>query len=158
MAFDRSAAKAKFKTGQPTPWRCPGCNEGRLRPKDKTFSSPETRRSKDARGHEDWEPTWITERFCGVLECNNKDCAEAVVVCGKTVWDDEMDDEHGWIIAQYLEPQFFLPAPDLIEVPSNASEELKQELRSAFSLYWSDPAACANRIRSALELLLTHLG
>ncbi|NNC17830.1 DUF4145 domain-containing protein [Corallococcus exiguus] len=158
MAFNRAIGKATFGKGATTPWRCPRCNDSKLRPKEKTFVVLETRDSRDAKGHEAWDPTWTIERFSGVLECTNPDCADVVAVCGQAGVEEAYDEEEGPVLVQSLEPYFFLPAPDLVDVPADASDELKHELRSAFSLYWSDPAACANRIRSAMELLLTHLG
>jgi hypothetical protein len=46
----------------------------------------------------------------------------------------------------------------MIELPTNCPKVVSDPLREAFALYWSQPDACAGRIRVALESLLTHLG
>ncbi|MGB9151341.1 MAG: DUF4145 domain-containing protein, partial [Burkholderiales bacterium] len=53
---------------------------------------------------------------------------------------------------------YCLPMPDMIDIPSKCPEEVKAERRESFALFWSNRAACAGRIRLALESLMNHLG
>lgn len=48
--------------------------------------------------------------------------------------------------------------PYICSLPSDCPPEVQSEMESAFALFWSQPAACAGRIRVALELLMDHLG
>src|SRR5690606_11802036 len=48
--------------------------------------------------------------------------------------------------------------PNIIDLPKTSPKEITTELEAAFGLYWSNPAACAVRIRVALESLMNHLG
>jgi hypothetical protein len=48
--------------------------------------------------------------------------------------------------------------PDIFDFPSECPDGVKEELRSAFTLFRSHRAACAGRIRVALECLMSHLG
>jgi hypothetical protein len=45
----------------------------------------------------------------------------------------------------------------MIPIPKACPEPIRQEVTAAFTLYWCDYAACLNRIRNSLELLLTDL-
>jgi len=45
----------------------------------------------------------------------------------------------------------------MFRVPKACPEEIRAELRAAFSLYWSNLGSCLNRQRVAVELLLTHM-
>jgi hypothetical protein len=58
----------------------------------------------------------------------------------------------------YFSPLFCQPMPDIIELPAKCPDEVKDELRAAFSIFWLHRAACAGRIRVALEHLMNHLG
>jgi hypothetical protein len=45
----------------------------------------------------------------------------------------------------------------MIVIPNDCPKEIKQEVTAAFALFWNDNSACLNRIRNALELILTDL-
>jgi hypothetical protein len=59
---------------------------------------------------------------------------------------------------QVLEPAFFIPALCIIKIPTECPEDVGEQIRTACSLFWSSPAASGNRIRSAIEALLTEQG
>ena len=58
----------------------------------------------------------------------------------------------------YFEPKHCFPVLRLNKVPDKCQEDVATELDAAFSLFWSNLAACAGRLRVALELLLNHQG
>lgn len=51
-------------------------------------------------------------------------------------------------------PTGLYPAPCIFPLAEQCPEEIAVELRKAFSLFWGDSAACANRLRVAVEQLL----
>jgi hypothetical protein len=55
-------------------------------------------------------------------------------------------------------PKTCLPMPDMFAFPAKCPDEVKEELRAAFALFWSQPGACAGRIRVALECLMDNFG
>jgi Domain of unknown function (DUF4145) len=63
-----------------------------------------------------------------------------------------------WNYEDYFSPRFCSPMPDIIDLPMKCSDPIKSELRSSFTLFWSNPAACASRIRVGLEQLMNHMG
>lgn len=137
-------------------WPCPTCGTGVLALDPRSVAVLESRRSRLDRSRDDWFEDYIDERFIAALHCKNQACREAVVVSGSTVHEQE-EDEEGYTWNRYLRPHFFLPAPRLISVPDGSPAPLRADIDAAFSLYWSDPPSCANRLRSALEQLLTIL-
>lgn len=138
-------------------WPCHRCKQGYLTPVTDTFKVEETADSKEAHDQEFWEVEWLKERFVCILKCNRIGCGEAVVVAGHNVVTYVSDDHADYPLVTYR-PDFFHPAPDMLTVPTNCPENVKEEIRESFRLFWVDLPACANRIRSAIESVLTHLG
>jgi len=50
--------------------------------------------------------------------------------------------------------KYIFPFVPIIHIPLKASDALRFEINSSFTLYWVDLKSCANKIRSSLELLL----
>lgn len=96
----------------------------------------------------------MKENYSALLKCFH--CDEHVFAVGKTEVVEVYDDEHGWCLESALKPLFFQPSIQIISIPDECPDDVKAELISASSLFWSDLSASANRIRAALELILTH--
>jgi len=60
-------------------------------------------------------------------------------------------------IDQRLRPLFVDPPPALFRLPKDCPEQVRDYVISAFSLFWHDTGACANKLRSAIEALMDHL-
>jgi hypothetical protein len=60
--------------------------------------------------------------------------------------------------SDYFSAKSCHPMPEIFEVPHKCPDDVTEELRAAFALFWSQHAACAGRIRVALERLMNHLG
>ncbi|WNG16815.1 DUF4145 domain-containing protein [Cystobacter fuscus] len=158
MSFDRTKWTVPFTTDRATSWPCPRCEEGTLVPVKKSFTAEDTAESRKNSAHEAWEPDWNKGRFAGRLVCTRTECAESVVVCGDTsVVQDGFDPEEGPTYTTELHPVFFHPALPLFRVPPTCTEKVRAELNRAWALYWLDSASCANRVRTCVELVLTHL-
>lgn len=59
---------------------------------------------------------------------------------------------------EYFAPRLVVPMPDMFTIPKRCPDEVRDKLRSAFTVFWIDQAAAATRVRVALERLLNHLG
>ncbi|MFP2898695.1 DUF4145 domain-containing protein [Corallococcus sp. 4LFB] len=159
MAFDRALWTTTFFQDLAPYWACPRCPTGILKPNPKSFKELETSESRQDQEHNPgaWEPDWYRGRFTGHFICDQSNCQESVAVGGDVTRehkrDDSGDDHYPYIYA----PHFFHPAPPLFRWPSSCPEPIQAELTRASSLYWNDAASCANRIRTCVELLLTHL-
>ena len=138
-------------------WPCPQCSHGALQLRKESLFEGETTESKVSSGDPAWEPEWIDGRFSCMMGCPH--CGGQISVAGKyRVQDDRYYDEReggGGEYQSYYRPEFFSESPPLIAVPEETPPEVLEELRGSFRLFWADPSACANRIRSSLEALLT---
>jgi hypothetical protein len=142
-----------FNVGKIPKWNCPTCLAGTLTLHEKLFvaNNAETRRDIN----EDYfEPDQIRRVFTGALCCAS--CRETVVFSGCGGVDREPDEEGGWEWVDYYVPHFFYPSLKLIDMPGDTSvpEDMKQAVAASFSAFWSDLDSCANRLRTAIELLL----
>jgi hypothetical protein len=158
MSIDRNIWILPFVKERFPPWPCPHCNGGKLLLNQDTFREEEAIESIQDRNHEAWEPEWIHGLFTAYLYCSNPNCREKAVVCGSykvSGWFDPDTGEHDF--AEVLEPDFICSSPDLFIISKTCPEDIKLEIRKAFSLYWSDLDAAGNRVRTVVELLLDHL-
>jgi uncharacterized protein DUF4145 len=65
-------------------------------------------------------------------------------------WYGEYDD--------MFQLRFALPALPIITPPAETPEAVKAAIQSASQILWTDPSAAANRLRFAIEALLTDRG
>lgn len=143
------------------PWPCPACSKGTLALVPKSLTYKETVASKRAQHDEGWTPEEVTYAFTAWVKCNHQPCSQEAVVSG--VGGAELshyldsEGEPDVDITDYFAPRFCFPMPDIFEIPKKCPREIKRELCAAFALFWSDPAATANRVRVALERLMDHL-
>lgn len=159
--MERDHWKRRFTEKAAWPWPCPVCKTGRLQLEKSSVVIRETRESREYRLSKeegDFYPGDLTERFCCLLLCNQPQCKEPVMVCGTASQDEESDGEGGTEWKRELSPTYFHPALKIIAIPEKCPNGVKAQLEKAFALYWCDSLSCANRIRNAVELLLTHLG
>ena len=158
MSIDRNIWILPFAKERFPPWPCPHCNGGKFLLNRDTFRLEEAIESIQHRNHDAWEPEWIHGLFTAHLHCSNPNCREKAVVCGSyrvSGWLDPNTRQPDF--EEVLEPDFICPSPDLFIIPKACPEDIKLEIRKAFSLYWSDLDAAGNRVRIVVELLLDHL-
>ena len=157
MPLNRKLWLREFTKEGKVEWPCPQCGHSALRLRKETLFEGQTRESQSASDHPGWEPEWIDGRFSCMMDCPH--CGGNLAVAGKyRVQDDRHYDEvHGeeGDYEAYYRPEFFSESPLMISIPESTPSEVSEELKSAFRLFWVDPWACANRIRSSVEELLT---
>jgi hypothetical protein len=106
----------------------------------------------------DFDSTCEQGVFCCLLRCGHHGCGEPLAVSGRydvLVCDDPPDHYEE---AFAYRPTSITPAPPLIQIPRDCPRDVKNEVESAFPLYWFDPGSCLNRIRNAIELVLNDMG
>ena len=96
------------------------------------------------------------------LKCDREKCQEVVVTCGTTICELEQGpiQEGGYLNESYVDyyfPKYFYPSIRLFEVPERTPKDVVNELDLAFSLFWSNPAACGNSQRKVLERLIDNI-
>jgi hypothetical protein len=94
------------------------------------------------------------------LECDRELCQEIVTTCGETKLDGYYEvvdnDEPYFFESDYFFPKFFYPTVRLFNYPKDTPENVKKELLKAFSLFWSNPSACANSLRKTTERIIDY--
>ena len=159
MAINRPLFKNAFRETPIPDWTCPSCKTGVLRAESKNLKSYQSATSLENRSYDDWEPEWITGVFLGLLKCNNPSCKETVVVTGNMSvnQDQEYDEQYdSWNItaSEILTPNCFTPTIDIFQIHKDVPDIIKNEIINAFKIYWLDIAACANKIRMVVELIM----
>ncbi|MEI6410666.1 MAG: DUF4145 domain-containing protein [Bacteroidota bacterium] len=96
------------------------------------------------------------------FHCNNSECNESSILTGtiegdlvfifSEIYGHDVPDHEVKISIKHIEP-----ALDIIDIPNELPENLKNELRKAFYIFWADKDACANRLGIFIELLLNNL-
>ncbi|OJX33374.1 MAG: hypothetical protein BGO86_04560 [Chryseobacterium sp. 36-9] len=138
---------------------CPRCFTGTLIKRDKISKITATGIDSEKHGY----PYGIEHLFSGILECNNQECKDVVSLNGIL----RTDISHGyeqpdgqWVEVKFndYEPKFFLPNLRMFDIRNkNIPKEIRNQVDSAFSQYFLDETICANKIRTAIELILDHL-
>lgn len=158
MGLKRDRWLAEFRAVESIPWQCPSCASSPLRIVADSLREGETRASKASHEHEGWEPEHIDGRFSCLMDCGH--CGNVVGVSGVfRVQDDRYYDERlgdAGDYEKYFRPRYFTESPLLVDIPEATPDALVTELLASFQLFWCDPLACTNRIRSAVEKLLTE--
>jgi hypothetical protein len=158
--IDRSIWKtALTERTKTTVWPCPNCATGRLQMKEGALQFSRDAATLMVIDEEWWEPEMETGRFAALLHCNNTSCVEPVAVFGQTRLIEFHD---GQFNDRQYERRYYMrgmePPPQLFAFPEGTSASVQEALTSAFRVVWLDPSAAANRVRTAIEELLSDLG
>lgn len=138
-------------------WSCPKCQDGILTPLKNYPHIEEAEYSKIEQDCPQSEPEWTTEAFVALLKCDEPACGEIVSVSGRRIVEPNVEyygEGSRW--ESFLVPQYVSPAPHIIPISDRLPQNCKTHLRDAFTLYWVDRAACANRLRIFIEQLMDH--
>jgi len=138
-------------------WPCPVCRKGSVALVQKSLVYKETVESKRAHKDETWDPIGITFTFTAWAECKNSSCRQEFAIAGTGGMSPELGVDGNYEWEEYFSPMMCRPMPDMFDFPAKCPNEVKDELRAAFAIFWSQRAACAGRIRVALECLMNHL-
>lgn len=130
---------------------CPVCRRASLELKRETFESLDSIASRD----EDYEepPNGF---FHGSLSCPRTPCGNRYAIAGRWRMDqtDKSDDDDDVVYCESLSVTYILPAFPLMEYPDGVPDEVREAIAGASQVLLSDASAAANRIRSAIEVLL----
>jgi len=144
-----------FKQQFPNNYRCSSCGDGVLAFKDGEFQSQETIESLSEHAHEEWEPEWVSTFFSGTLKCQN--CSEHYFVSGTGSVEYEWDDNGHITAYEVYYPKFFIPAIHIFKIPLSTPKKISKIIETSFSLAWIDYSSAGNKLRIALELIVSDL-
>jgi hypothetical protein len=161
MVVDRKVFQTWFGKDSLPAWMCPTCNKGILEGVKGSFVRVETTSSKNAQGHPDWEPEWVSYEYSCRFICTNPKCGETVfnIGTGRLMEFVDFSDEGGYeaSYADRFQPTFFSPALNIFNISPAAPRDVKDSIYKSFGLFFINPSASANQMRIALEQLLDHL-
>lgn len=158
MPVDRKLWRSTFAKDHVPLWPCPRCGAAALHVVEGTLHSrPSAQTLIERKDDYGWQPEFDTGVFSALLGCARKDCLETCTVSGlyEVVGDA---DETGQFTVDVYRPRSFCPTPAMIRLPDKFPNEIHNEVTAAFKLYWCDYGASLNRIRQAIELVLTEMG
>lgn len=159
--MDRSLYRHYFIATNTPDWMCPTCKKGILRIVEKSFNKIETRDSRQAHSHPNWEPCFTTYIYSCLLRCHNERCQEIVANTGtgsadiEGFYNERGQPDQEWV--DHFYPTFFEPPLAIIDIPADCPAEVKEPLQESFRLFFCSPASSGNNIRMAVESLLTQL-
>jgi uncharacterized protein YbaR (Trm112 family) len=131
---------------------CPVCRRASL---ELTHESFEDLESLAARDNEYWEPLWVHGFFYGFLACSRTPCGNKYAVAGRWKVDyKDVPTEDDLEYTEYFSVTYILPAFPLMEYPDGVPAQVREAIAGASQVLLSDASAAANRIRSAIEILL----
>jgi hypothetical protein len=134
---------------------CPTCRIGALIPDFlKGTASPRSLHDYD----QNHDGSLINGHFHGVLKCTFSQCEERVTVAGDYDVDFDADDEGYTRPFDFFKLRYAAPPLDVLVPPVGTPEAVVQAIKSAGRIVWIDPGAAANRLRVAIEELLTDYG
>lgn len=159
--IDRKLYKGYFTKEDMSKWQCPTCNSSALQVVEEQFIEKHNS-ATEINYHEDWfdAPEMIVYTFTALLSCTNPQCKEVVACSGTGSVEEEYYTHYGRDERKYVEyykPYFFYPHLQLFKIPENTPQEIKKAIEDSFSFIFTNKSAAANKIRIALECLLTHL-
>jgi Domain of unknown function (DUF4145) len=133
---------------------CPTCAVGHLEiGAVNTVRSAESVRMENEYP-EDFEPEWYVGHFSGVLTCTLGKCHERLIVVGD--WKtDELPGQIGGY-ANFLHLRYVYPRLPIVKCPAGTPDSVRAATEYASEIIWADPSGAANRLRTAIEELLTE--
>lgn len=139
------------------PVLCPHCSTGEIKLDNATFSFEENPDSKALHSHPEFEVDCIEYRYSGSFLCPN--CNGRTYSCGTGSHHEfppqGPDDEYEDFPIFY--PKYFEPAIPLFLIHNKCPKPVQDLLFSSFKLAWTDVSASANKLRIAIETLLTTI-
>lgn len=160
MSIDRELWGKTFNKKSFPAWICPTCFKGVIRPAKNDFLSDETSVSVKAHGHPAWEPEWISLKCVVLLKCSNPDCRETIAMIGTGSVEEQFSYDYAGntvhnAIERY-EPIYFEPPLFPFQLPNKCPANIKEMIIDSFRLFLSDPDSAGNKIRVAVERILTN--
>lgn len=166
---DESWLEKRFIPMRIPNWRCPTCNSATLSLIDNLTEKPSERFQKipnstfdestgeEAPFYEEWVEGLKT-RFVGFLKCNSKYCNEHVSIAGfvSTEQDYRKHPDLGMSsdLENFYYPLLFDPPLNYFQSIARYPLDIQVGIRDCLKLYWLDNSACANKVRTVVEILL----
>jgi len=152
--------KEYYRFHEISQFKCPRCDTGTLVGDEKNLSKKNTAEYENYQRAHGPDPEFASSRISGVFDCSNSRCSESISFVAESRVSEEYEpDSRGSYDVDYVSmyrPLLFDPPIHIIGLSENYPKFVKKCLNDCFKVFWIDPSSCGNRIRVALEGLLTH--
>lgn len=141
---------------------CPTCRSGYI-----GFEEPAATQSFESTssiGHPMFEPSWVKGTFTVRGECENQSCRQAIHGSGdfRVNESDKSEDEQrlyeGVYYSEYYSLVTLHPAIDLLTLPEAAPDQIRDGVRLASRVFFTDHGLAATALRGTVERFLTTAG
>ena len=134
---------------------CPACLAGHLALHAiESVTSERSTRDYGRSGN----PMDLSGTFHGVMRCAIPTCRETVVITGDYCVDVDVEDDGRTAEFEFFRLRFATPTLKIILPPPATPDTAIKAIESAAAIVWVDPNAAANRLRVAIDELLTAYG
>ena len=158
--MNRSLYTTPFSLDSLPGWICPTCKRGVIKPDKGTLRQYETIESRADRQNPEWERSLIRRQFSIAFVCADDSCGQILLCVGTTrieeITPSSPDDPPGFDYADLFVPEFFSIPLNIFEIPKKCPLPVSKEIHRSFYLFFTDPSAALNHVRSAIEKLLDH--
>jgi hypothetical protein len=137
-------------------WPCSSCGNGTLSLIKDSLKYQETIESVKSHNVEGFDADWVVFVFTAWAQCQS--CKQEYAISGTGGVAPEMTSDTEWDYQNYFQPKVCSPMPDIFQLPEKCPDDIAEDLRAAFAVFWINRSACAGRVRVGLEHLMTHLG
>lgn len=139
-------------------WVCGRCGRGHLHISDNKKVDESTAETNKA-AKEDWFDHEDAEyRFAALLICNNANCADPVAISGTMYYEHFQVGYDDYETYARYRVKAVTPPPFPFAMDKKIPEAVRDHLKMAAGLLWTDHDAAGNRIRQAVEALMDERG
>lgn len=140
---------------------CPTCHFKTLELKEETMFETELSLSKLHSQSDDFEIEWSSFIYSAQYHCLNKKCNEIVLSTGTSEYSLEpqfnyLGEYEGTSPEKFYRPTIFLPELNFFEIPKSTPREVKNLIKQSFGIFFQSNSSAINKMRVAIEELLTH--
>jgi hypothetical protein len=137
-------------------WKCSSCRQGRVILDERRITIYETNESKSDLKEKPsgWNEHWVDRYFTGTMICNNSSCKEIYVISGQIDVEREDARKRDSELVEFFNPTYIYPTIHIFDIPEDTPYGIDEAIEKAFELHWIDDSACANAIRTCVELIL----
>ncbi|NEH37416.1 DUF4145 domain-containing protein [Rhizobium ruizarguesonis] len=154
MASNRYLWRESFKLDDAPRLPCPRCKDGQVFVERNTISSSTVADSLEYFEENGADPEFDYQRFVLLMTCNNGKCRETVAVAGTTKFQETRSWMGDLSYDTFFEPQTMIPGPALMVIPDGTPSKAAEAMRQAFTAFWGDRGAAANRLRISVERIM----
>jgi hypothetical protein len=156
--MNKSLWNAWFTDQSCPAWPCPSCKAGVLVLTNGSLKQTATQESFAHQDEDWWGPDQVVYSFTAWAQCSNKNCNEEFALSGVGGVEQVPDENYNSNYVDYFQIRHCHPTLEIITLPKNCPDLVRDAVNAAFCVYWQDRPSSAGRIRVALERLLDHLG